>query len=130
LFICLSDFRYIISGGRLKAPRIFIKPASLVQKLGVRILVGLENGRLKFSKVSFGKDIAKILSEEIKKKGRGEKIRVAIAHADNLEVAEKLKEKLEKEPGTEVVFVSSVSPAVGTHTGPGALLVAFHPRKS
>jgi len=34
---------------------------------------------------------------------------------------------LEKKPGTEVLFVSPVSPVVGTHTGPGAVLAAFHP---
>ena len=58
---------------------------------------------------------------------RGKEIKLAIAHADNQEEAEALKKELEKIPQIKVLFTSSVSPVVGTHTGPGALLIAFHP---
>jgi len=47
--------------------------------------------------------------------------------ARELKKQEFLKKELESKPGIEVLFVSSVSAVVGTHTGPGALLVAFHP---
>jgi fatty acid-binding protein DegV len=77
--------------------------------------------------MSFGKDIARILSEEIGKQRKGEKIRIAVAHADNPEIAEQLKGELEDKSNVEIAFVSPVSPVVATHTGPGALLVAFHP---
>ena len=38
-----------------------------------------------------------------------------------------IKEKLEQNPNIEVAFVSSVSPVIGTHAGPGALLVGICP---
>jgi fatty acid-binding protein DegV len=50
----------------------------------------------------------------------------AIAHADNLKVAKELKEELEQRKGINVLFISSVSPVVGTHTGRGAIIVAFY----
>lgn len=52
--------------------------------------------------------------------------KIAIAHADNLSAALESKKELEKMPKTKVLFVSSVSPAVGAHTGPGTLLAGFY----
>jgi acyl-phosphate glycerol 3-phosphate acyltransferase len=127
LLFCIDDFRYVTKGGRVKLPKILIKPVSLIQRIGVRPLIVLKNGKVRFSGVRFGRDIPKILSEEVEKQRRGKKIRVAIAHANNLKEATKLKKKLEKKSGIEVLFVSSVSAVVGTHTGSGVLLVAFHP---
>jgi len=127
LVVCLNDFRYMARGGRLKLPKIFVNPLSFIQKMGIRFLVGLKNGKFKFSGVRLGKDMAGILAEEIDKQRKGRKIRLAIAHADRRAAAEKLESILRKKSGIEVLFVSPVSPVVATHTGPGALLVAFHP---
>ncbi len=123
----IDDFKYIAHGGRVKLPKMLIKPIYLIQKIGIRPLIVLKNGKLKFLGVKFGRDVIKILVEEIERQRNGQPIKVAIAHADNFKMAEQLKGALEKLPQVEVLFMSSVSPVVGTHTGPGALLVAFHP---
>ncbi len=127
LLAYIDDFRYVVRGGRLKLPKIFIKPASLIQKIGIQFLVGLKNGKIKLFGIGFGKNKAKMLVREISRQKKGKEIRVAIAHADREKDAELLKKELETMPGVRVLFVSSVSPVVGTHTGPGALLVAFYP---
>ena len=127
LLASINDFRYVVQGGRLKLPKIFIKPASLIQKIGIQFLIELKNGKVKFCGISFGKNRAKILTEKISKQKKDKEIRVAIADADAKEEAEDLKKELEKISGVKVLFVSSVSPVVGTHTGPGALLAAFYP---
>lgn len=127
LIACINDFRYVVRGGRLKMSKLFIKPVSFIQKMGIRFLVGLKNGRVNFFGATLGKDIARILAEEVKKEKKGRKIRLAIAHADRQKEAEKLKSILEKESDIEILFVSSVSSVVATHTGPGVLIVAFHP---
>ncbi|MDD5145461.1 MAG: glycerol-3-phosphate acyltransferase [Candidatus Pacebacteria bacterium] len=123
---CLDDFRYVVHGGRVRLPKIFVGPIFLLQKIGIRVLVGLKNGKVGFFGINLGKDVAKILAEEISKQSKGKEIAVAIAHADNLKAAEDLKVELEKEPKVKVLFISSVSPVVATHTGPGALLAAFY----
>lgn len=127
LIACIDDFRYAVYGGRLKLPKIFVIPFYFIQKMGIRFLFGVKNGKVRFFGLTLGKDLGKILSEEIDKQRKRKRIRVAIAHADNQTAADSLKLNLEKKPGIEVLFVSPVSPVVGTHTGPGAVLAAFHP---
>jgi len=124
---CIDDFRYAVAGGRFKLPKIFVRPVYFIQKIGIKFVVGFKNGKVIIFRASLGKNISQVLVKEIERQSRGKKIRVAIAHADNAQEARRLKEEIEKIPGTEVVFVSPVSPAVAAHTGPGAVLVAFHP---
>jgi len=123
----IDDFRYVVRGGRLKLPKIFVKPVSLIQKMGIQFLVGLKNGKVRLFGIEFGKNKAKMLVREISRQKKDKEIRVAIAYADREKDAELLKKELETMPGVKVLFVSPVSPVVGTHTGPGALLVAFYP---
>ena len=123
----IDDFRYVVSGGRLKLPRFLLGPISLIQKLRVKPLILLKNSKVKIFKVAFGKKAAQIMFKEVEAIRKGKKIRVAIAHAGNPDGARELKEKLEQNPNIEVAFVSSVSPVIGTHAGPGALLVGICP---
>lgn len=127
LIACFADFRYVVKGGRLKLPALLVKPFSFFQKIGLRFLVGLRNGRVKFFRAAWGKEVAEILAKEIDRQRQGRKIKIAIAHADNQVAAEKLKSFLQEKPGIEVAFVSAVSSVVATHTGPGLLVAAFHP---
>lgn len=126
LLASVEDFRYVVHGGRVKLPGFLVGPVSFLQKMGIRPLISLKNGRIRLLRIGLGKDVAKMIAKELAKRKNGEKIRAAIAHADNLEGAEKLKKELEAMEGVEIAFVSFVSPVIGTHTGPGALLVAFH----
>ena len=90
-------------------------------------MIGLKRGGVKIYGISFGKNVAKILANKIDQERKGKEIIAAIAHADNKIAAEDLKAELEKRKGIKVLFVSSASPVVATHTGPGALIAAFYP---
>jgi len=127
LLACLEDFRYVAHGGRFKLPKILIKPIFLIQKLGIRPLITLKNGKVKFLGIRFGRDMAKVLAKEIKRLQGSKEIRVAIAQTDNKKAAENLKRELERKPKVKILFISSVSPVVGIHTGPGTLIVGFYP---
>jgi len=124
---CLDDFRYVVRGGRLKLPKILVSLIYFIQKIGIRLLAGLEKGKVKIFGISLGKDVARILAKKIEERRKGKKIKVAIAHADNFKVAKKLEKELKKKPDIEIAFSSSISSVVGTHTGPGSIIVAFHP---
>ena len=126
LLFCVSDLTYLAHGGRVSVPKVLIKPIGLFSKIGITLVIGLKNSKIKLFGVRFGKDKAEILANEVRKRTNGKEIITAIAHADNNKEAKKLKEKLEKDPKTKVLFVSPVSPVVGSHTGPGALLVGFY----
>ena len=49
-------------------------------------------------------------------------LQVGINYTDNIDLAYKLKEKLEKELGAEIVFIFPVPPIVGANSGPGTLI--------
>lgn len=51
---------------------------------------------------------------------------VGIVHANCLDDANNLAEKIKSETGFKNVIVSEISPSIGTHTGPGALGVTFY----
>ncbi len=124
---CLDDFRYVVRGGRLKLPKILVGLIYFIQKIGIRVLAGLKNGKVKLFGISLGRDVARILAKKIEEQRKGKRIMVAIAHADNFKVAKQLEKELKKKPDIEIAFISSISSVVGTHTGPGSILVAFHP---
>ena len=99
---------------------------SLIQKIGILFLFSLEDGRVKFLGPRLGKNLAAVLAREVEKKSEGKFIKVAISHADDPAAANELKNILEKNPKSEVLFISSVTPVIGVHAGPGALLVGFY----
>jgi len=123
----LSDIKYIVRGGRFKIPRIFTPLVSLIQKTGISLLFSLENGKIKLLGVRFGKNLAKFLSEEVEKRSENKKIRAAISHTNNPKAAKELKELLEANPKTKVLFTSVVTSVIGIHTGPDALIAGFYP---
>jgi hypothetical protein len=122
----ISNFKYVVQGGRIRIFKIFVPLISLIQKIGILFLFSLEDGRVKFLGPRFGKNLAAVLAREIEKKTDGKLIKVAISHADNPAAADELKNILEKNPKSEVLFISSVTPVIGVHAGPGALLVGFY----
>jgi hypothetical protein len=124
---CLADLKYVVNGGRLKLPKPLLPLVDLAQKIGIKPLFILKQGKAKFLAIRIGKNMAKILASQVEKMSRGKAIEIAIAHADNFEGSQELKKELEKKEKAKVLFVSSVSPVIGVHTGPGALIVAFYP---
>lgn len=59
--------------------------------------------------------------------GNNVKGKMVVMHADSLEEAQQLKEKLEKEYGISDILLTSLGSVVGTHTGPGVLAVTLLP---
>lgn len=122
----VKDFKYVVHGGRVRIPKFLAFLISFIQKIGLNLLVEVKNGKVKFYGVRFGKDIAKVLAAEIDELREQKEIRLAIAHAASLETAQRLNEELEKKPKIKISFISFVSPVVGAHAGPGAIIVGFH----
>lgn len=127
LVACLDDFKYVVRGGRFKLLRVLVKPVFFAQKIGLRLIIGLKGGGVKFFGAGFGKNTSKILADKIDEQRKEKEIIAAIAHADNEVAAKDLKVELEKRKGIKVLFISPASPVVAVHTGPGALIAAFYP---
>ena len=127
LLALVKDFSYVIRSGKVRIPKITAKLISLLQKAGFWVLVGIREGKIKFFGIRFGKNMAKILAEEIDRQREGKEIRVAVAQADNLKEALKLKTELGKKEKIKILFISQVSPVIGVYAGPGTLIVGFAP---
>lgn len=54
---------------------------------------------------------------------------VGIVHANCLEDAQALAEKVKNETGYKTVIINDISPSIGTHTGPGAMGLLYYGAK-
>jgi len=95
-----------------------------LKSFGVQPYIGIKKGKVGLTGFNFWtRDAFKALFNQIKyesKKTKG--IQVGINYTDNIDLAHHLKEKVEKELKTEVVFVSLVPSIIGANSGPGTLL--------
>jgi len=132
LYALLEDPKRLEASGRI-SPTVanWMRKA---QKIGIRPLIGLKDGRITAIGLKTGaKDIPTALFKELESKSndvrkKGKKIKVAIAHGDSLERAQRLKEMIEKNlEGAEVVFLNLVDDVLGTLLGPGVVGLAWAP---
>jgi DegV family protein with EDD domain len=118
----IPDITYMVKGGRISAPA-----AKIASILNIKPIIRIRRGVIELvSRVSgYNAAIQKLISKV--KSAVGEKTcRLAVMHADVLEEALELKAQLSVLPHEGEIAISEVGPALGTHSGPGALAVAFH----
>ncbi len=100
---------------------------STLRILGVYPYFGIKDGKIGFSGFNLWTyDELEAMFNQLKHQAKKGKIRVGINYTDNPDIALKLKEKIEKELRTEVLFVSMVPPIVGANSGPGTLISACY----
>ena len=100
---------------------------NILRILGVYPYFGTKEGKIGFSGFNLWTyDELEAMFNQLKHQAKKGKIRVGINYTDNIEIALKLKEKIEKELGAEVLFVSMVPPIVGANSGPGTLISACY----
>jgi DegV family protein with EDD domain len=126
----LKDPKWLEASGRISST-----VANLIrrmEKIGLRPMLGIKNGVIKAIGIKTrAKDIPTALFNEFKEKAKkilsqNKKIRVAITHGDNLEMAQKLKELIEKNlKNTEVAFINLIDNVLGILVGPDALVLAW-----
>ena len=120
---CLDTLYYLWRGGRV--PRLFMWMGSLLDiKPVLRLSAGrigmVERPRTEARALARLTAIAAGLAD-------GRPVRAAVMHAAAPERAETLAEQLRSELRVEELFITSFTPAIGAHTGPGLVACAFHP---
>ena len=129
IYAIFEDPKWIEAGGRInKSQANWIR---IMKKLRLHPIMESKNGLLGKGGIVMAKDSAealfkKIAKESQKTRKQGKRIRVIIGQADNLEGAEKLRQRL-KEIKAEIPFISLASPVICAHTGPGTLFAAWQP---
>jgi DegV family protein with EDD domain len=95
--------------------------------LGVYPYFGTKEGKIGFSGFNFWTyDEFEAIFNQLKHQAKRGKIKVGINYTDNVDIALRLKEKLEKNLNAEVLFVSMAPPIVGANSGPGTLIAACY----
>ena len=132
LYALLEDPKRLEASGRISST--VANWMRRAQKIGIRPLIGLKDGKITAIGLKTGaKDIPTALFKELENKSndvrkKGKKIKVAIAHGDNLERAQQLKEMIEKNlEGAEVVFLNLIDDVLGTLLGQDSLGLAWAP---
>jgi len=99
------------------------KAFGILKSLGVQPMIGIKKGKVGLTGFNFWtRDILEALFHQLKHEAKKQKIRLGINYTDNIDLAYKLKEKVEKELGAEVLFTSLAPPIIGANSGPGTLL--------
>jgi DegV family protein with EDD domain len=123
----LQDPERLEASGRI--PHVLASWLRAMQKIGIRPLLGIKNGKIKPIGIKKGvKDISTALYKEFENKiskVKNKIVKVAITHADNLTEAIKLKEMIEKIKISEIVFINLIGNILGGLAGPGTLALAW-----
>lgn len=122
----VDDLFHLQRGGRVSKTTAMVgsvlnlKPFLFVNKAGALTSAGTTRGRkrsvqgmLERMKQSLGENVDYTLP-------------VGIVHANALEDAKMMAEKVKEETGFKTVIINDISPSIGTHTGPGALGLMFY----
>jgi len=100
------------------------KTFKILKGLGIQPMIGIKKGKVGLTGFNFWtRDILEAIFNQLKHQAKKSKIRVGINYTDNIDLAYKLKEKVEKELGAEVLFTSLAPPIIGANSGPGTLLI-------
>jgi DegV family protein with EDD domain len=101
----------------------------ILKGLGVQPMIGIKKGKVRLTGFNFWtKDVFKALFHQLRHQARKyRKTEAGINYTDNIDLAYKLKEKVEKELKAEVLFTSLAPPIVGANSGPGTLLAGCLP---
>lgn len=123
-YFIVDDLKYLKNGGRISGATKFFG-----SMLGIKPLLYMSNeGKVeKIDAVKGFRNGVDALFEKICALGSEiEKFDTYIIHADNLQYAEYLKEKVCKKYEKANVIVQYVGPVIGSHCGPGTLGIVFH----
>jgi len=125
-----KNSKWLEASGRFPAVGNMI--INRIEKMNIKPIFGFKNGKLNIIALKKNvKEISIALFEEFEKATKnareaGKKVRVAIAHADNIEQAERLKAMILNLKNTEIVFINLVCFPIGGHIGPDSMTLSWN----
>ena len=123
IFVSVRNLKYMIRGGRVSKPKGLI--ASV---LGLNPVISMDE---KGKSLLFGKTFSQEASlnkiyKHVKKISAGKTVwNYIILHANNLEGAKKVENKMEEITGLKPISIVNISPVIGMHAGNGAIAISL-----
>jgi len=121
LVVMLDTLKYLYRGGRIgRAARL------MGSALQFKPVLSVENGAVDALERprTWPKAVRRIL-EIMAARVRGRPVHAAVVHADALDKAEQLRQKVASLFNCRELYVTDLTPVMGTHAGPGVLGVAW-----
>ncbi|NLT95214.1 MAG: DegV family protein [Clostridia bacterium] len=121
-FFVVDTLDYLQKGGRIG------KASSLLGTLlNIKPILTIKEGQVHaYDKIrGRGKALDKLI-EIAEQKSGSQRIQCAIVHANSLETALKLREKVASRLNCTEIIISNIGAVVGTHVGPGTIAFLFH----
>lgn len=117
----VDTLEFLHKGGRIGGAKRF-----LGTMLNIKPILEMDGGKIEaVEQVRTQKRALDRMAELIKEKAAGEEpLRMAVFHSNVPEFAQKLKEDTQALFSPEEIYISELSPAIGTHVGPGTLAIA------
>lgn len=117
----VDTLEFLHKGGRIGGAKRF-----LGSMLNIKPILEMSSGKIEaVDQVRTQKRALERMSELIAEKAAGEKpLRMAVIHSNVPELAQDLKQEVIAVFSPEEIYVSELSPAIGTHVGPGTLAIA------
>jgi hypothetical protein len=121
LYLGLTTLKYGVRGGRLPA-----SVKTIADAFRMNPILSFTDKGLKPVGVTFGRKniLQKLKQFIVKKMDLSQPIKLGISHANCAEIAEEFSNDFSKMIGKENVFISEIGPALGSHSGPGAMVIA------
>ncbi len=117
----VDTLEFLHKGGRIGGAKRF-----LGSMLNIKPILEMRDGKIEaVDQVRTQKRALERMAELIKEKSADEKpLRMAVIHSNVEEMAQELKEEVMATFSPEEIYVAELSPAIGTHVGPGTLAIA------
>ena len=121
LVFVVDTLEFLHKGGRIGGAKRF-----LGSMLNIKPILEMRGGKIEaVDQVRTQKGALDRMIELIAEKAGGEQpLRMAVIHSNVPEMAHALKEDVQAAFSPEEIYVSELSPAIGTHVGPGTLAIA------
>ena len=122
----VDNIEYLFKGGRISRSQAVVGGL-----LNIKPILNIEDGKLVAIEKIRGKNkvyktMLSIMGDRLVDR---QDQTIGIAHGDNLEGANRLKEMIEEEFGFTTFIINSIGCAIGVHVGPGALVLVFFKEK-
>jgi len=123
LFATLDTLHYLVKGGRVP------QAAALVNSLlKIKPIFTINQGDA--HTIAFPRTIPSAMKRMLKmmeqKVVKGQSLHVAVMHADALDKAVALRNRISSQFDCTELFITEFTPVMGVHTGPGVIGVAFY----
>ena len=127
LFASLDTLNYLVKSGRVPQAAALVNSLLSIKPIFTLNHNGARTVALPRTTESVMKHLLKLMEPKVV---RGQPLHVAVMHADALDKAVTLKDRITARFECPEIFITEFTPVMGVHTGPGLIGVAFYSEES